>query len=274
MPVTQSRKNRPVRPERVTLFATCMVDQLAPDVGENTVEVLEYLGLKVDFLSEQTCCGQPAFNSGFRSEALPVARRFVELFEQVDGPIVVPSGSCAAMVRNYYGELFRDDPDLAQRARRVGERLYEFTEFIERFFGTGAINGHLSDTATYHKCCHLLRELGVDSPPLELLGNVDGLEVTPMERADVCCGFGGAFSVKMADISSAILDEKLDNIEATGANTVVAADTGCIYQMQGGLRRRGSPVQVVHIAEILAKSLVRPGSARDTGHRLPGREAE
>ena len=162
MPVSQSRKTRP---ERVTLFATCMVDQLAPGVGENTVEVLEYLGLQVDFLSEQTCCGQPAFNSGFRSEALPVARRFVELFEQVDGPIVVPSGSCAAMVRNYYSELFRDDPDLAQRARRVGERLYEFTEFIERFFGTDAINGHLSDTATYHKCCHLLRELGVDSPP-------------------------------------------------------------------------------------------------------------
>ena len=239
-----------------------MVDQLAPGVGESTVEVLEYLGLRVDFLEEQTCCGQPAFNSGFRSDAFPVARRFVELFEQVDGPIVVPSGSCAAMVRNYYRDLFRDDPDLVERAARVGERLYEFTEFIDRFFGTGSIEGRVDDSATYHKCCHLLRELGIDSPPLELLENVDGLVMTPLERADVCCGFGGAFSVKMADISSAILDEKLDYIEATGANTVIAADTGCIYQMQGGLRRRGSQVQVVHIAEILAKSIT--GRAR--GH--------
>ena len=256
------------RPERVTLFATCMVDQLAPGVGESTVDVLEYLGLQVDFPNEQTCCGQPAFNSGFRSEALPVARRFIELFEQVDGPIVVPSGSCAAMVRNYYRELFRDDADLVERAERVGERLYEFTEFIDRFFGTNAIGGRLSDSATYHKCCHMLRELGIDNPPLELLGNVDDLEMMPMERADGCCGFGGAFSVKMPDISSAILDEKLDNIEATGAITVVAADTGCIYQMQGGLRRRGSSVQVVHIAEILAKSI--SGSGRDPvrpGHR-------
>ncbi len=232
-----------------------MVDQLAPDVGEYTVEVLEHLGLQVDFLNEQTCCAQPAFNSGFRSEALPVARRFVELFEQVDGPIVVPSGSCAAMVRNYYRELFRDDLKLAARAERVGERLYEFTEFVDRFFGTDAIKGRVNETATFHKCCHLLRELGVDTPPLELLGNVDGLELATLERADVCCGFGGAFSVKMPDISSAILDEKLDYIEATGANTVVAADTGCIYQMQGGLRRRGSSVRVVHIAEILAKSI-------------------
>jgi len=246
------------RPEHVTLFATCMVDQLAPGVGESTVEVLEYLGLEVDFLDDQTCCAQPAFNSGFRSEALPVARRFVELFEKVEGPIVVPSGSCAAMVRNYYRDLFRDDPDLVERARRVGDRLYEFTEFIDRFFGNDAIIGRVNDTATYHKCCHLIRELGVDGPPLELLENVDGLEMRPLERADVCCGFGGAFSVKMADISSAILDEKLDNIEATGVNTVIAADTGCIYQMQGGLRRRGSDVQVVHIAEILAKSISGP----------------
>ena len=257
MPETSSTR---ARPERVTLFATCMVDQLAPDIGVSTVEVLEYLGLRVDFVDEQTCCSQPAFNSGFRSEALPVARRFVELFENVEGPIVVPSGSCAAMVRNYYPELFRDYPDLAGRAERVAERLYEFTEFIDRFFGADSLKGRLNDTATYHKCCHLLRELGVDRPPLELLGNIEGLEMTPLERADVCCGFGGAFSVKMPDISSAILDEKLDYIEATGAKTVVAGDTGCIYQMQGGLRRRGSKVQVVHIAEILAQSLPASGS--------------
>ena len=121
------------RPDRVTLFASCMVDQLAPDVGESTVEVLEYLGVSVDFLDDQTCCGQPAFNSGFRSEAYPVAERFVDLFEKVDGPIVVPSGSCAAMVRNYYGDLFRGNAELADRAKRVGDRLFELTEFVSQF---------------------------------------------------------------------------------------------------------------------------------------------
>ena len=241
-----------------------MVDQLAPNVGESTVDVLEYLGVTVDFLADQTCCGQPAFNSGFRSEALPVATRFVELFERVDGPIVVPSGSCAAMVRNYYNDLFRDDPQLSERAKRVGERLFELTEFVNRYFGNDAISGQLNDTATYHKCCHLLREIGVDEEPVKMLEQIEGLEMTPLERADVCCGFGGAFSVKMPDISSAILDEKLDFIEATGSNTVVAADTGCIYQMQGGLRRRGSGVQVVHIAEILSKS-IRNAQREDAG---------
>lgn len=243
------------RPERVTLFASCMVDQLAPTVGESTVDVLEHLGITVDFLNDQTCCGQPAFNSGFRSESLPVATRFIELFEQVTGPIVVPSGSCAAMVRNFYADLFRGDEKMTIRARRLGERLYELSEFITRFFGTDAIKGTLADTATYHKCCHLLREIGVDEEPLKILSNVEGLQMTPLERADVCCGFGGAFSVKMPDISSAILDEKLDNIETNGSNMVIAADTGCVYQMQGGLRRRGSAVEVVHIAEVLAQSI-------------------
>lgn len=244
-----------LRPDHVTLFASCMVDQLAPSVGESTVDVLEHLGVSVDFLNDQTCCGQPAFNSGFRSEAYPVAERFIELFEKVDGPIVVPSGSCAAMVRNYYGDLFRDDQKLVKRAKKVGERLYELTEFISRFFGTDAISGSMQGSATYHKCCHLLREIGIDDEPVEMLSQVEGLEMRPLERADVCCGFGGAFSVKMPDISSAILEEKLDYVEATGSKTVIAADAGCIYQMQGGLRRRRSDVQVVHIAEVLADSI-------------------
>ena len=242
-------------PTHVTLFASCMVAQLATSVGESTFDILKHLGLTVDFLDDQTCCGQPAFNSGFRSEARPVAARFIKLFEQVNGPIVVPSGSCAAMVRNYYGDLFRDDPQMAQRAKQVGERLFELTEFITRYFGVDAITGKLNDSATYHKCCHLLREIGMNEEPLEMLSSIDGLKMTTLERADVCCGFGGAFSVKMADISSAVLDEKLDFIEATGSNTVIAADSGCVFQMQGGLRRRGSSVQVLHIAEVLAKSL-------------------
>ena len=241
--------------QSVTLFATCMIDQMAPAVGESTVEVLEHLGLQVKFVDQQTCCGQPAFNSGFRSESLPVAQRFLELFEAVDGPIIVPSGSCAAMVRNFYTDLFRDDQSLVERANTLNERLYEFTEFIDRFFGSDAIAGSCDDRVTYHKCCHLLREIGIDEQPLEMLSNIDGLEMTPMNRADVCCGFGGAFSVKMPDISSAILEEKLDNIEATKANRVVAGDIGCIYQIEGGLRRRGSTTRVLHLAEILSESI-------------------
>ena len=241
--------------QSVTLFATCMIDQMAPAVGESTVEVLEHLGLQVNFVDRQTCCGQPAFNSGFRSESLPVAQRFLELFEKVDGPIIVPSGSCAAMVRNFYTDLFKHDEGLVERARSLSERVYEFTEFIDRFFGCNAIVGTCDDQVTYHKCCHLLREIGIDEQPLKMLSNIDGLRITPMNRADVCCGFGGAFSVKMPDISSAILDEKLDNIEATKANRVVAGDIGCIYQIQGGLRRRGSTTRVLHIAEILSESI-------------------
>ncbi len=249
----------------VTLFATCMVDQMAPSIGESTVEVLEYLGLQVNFVQEQTCCGQPAFNTGFRSESLPVAQRWLEIFEKVNGPIIVPSGSCAAMVRNFYYDLFKHDRNLVERTRILSERLYEFTEFIDRFFGCDAIVGTCKERATYHKCCHLKREIGIDDQPLQMLTNIEGLDMIPLNRDDVCCGFGGAFSVKMPDISAAILDEKLDNIESTQAGMVVAADTGCIYQIQGGLRRRGSPVQVVHIAEILSESIQNTKSGRVVG---------
>ena len=157
--------------------------------------------------------------------------------------------------QKFLNDLFKDDQGLVERARTLSERLYEFTEFIDRFFGSDAIAGTCEDQVTYHKCCHLLREIGIDEQPLKMLSNIEGLRMTPMNRADVCCGFGGAFSVKMPDISSAILDEKLDNIEATKANRVVAGDIGCIYQIQGGLRRRGSTTQVLHLAEILSESI-------------------
>jgi len=252
------------KPDKVTLFSTCMVEQVAPEVGRSVIEVLDLLGVGIEYVDDQTCCGQPAFNSGFRSEARPVAARFIDLFEKTAGPIVVPSGSCAAMVRNYYSQLFRDEPDLKTRAKAVSERLFEFNEFVAKFFGTNALKGQFSrsNTATYHKCCHLLREIEIDEEPIQMLENIDGLEVVPLERADVCCGFGGSFSVKMADISTAILDEKLDYIEQSGADTVVAADTGCVFQMQGGMRRRGSSVRVVHIAEFLAESAKNAGAGK------------
>ena len=251
------------KPSSVTLFASCMVDQFAPHIGEHTVDVLEHLGVTVEFASEQTCCGQPAFNSGFRSEAYPVGEKFVEIFERVNGLIVVPSGSCAAMVRNYYKDLFRDNEDLVRRAEQVAGRLFELTEFLYKFFGPSAVKGSSNKTVTYHKCCHLLREIGIDEEPVELLSGLEGIQIVPLERADVCCGFGGAFSVKMPDISSAILDEKLDYIQSTGADYVVAGDAGCIFQMQGGLRRRNSNIRVVHIAEALTDSIERSKRSRN-----------
>ncbi len=246
---------QPARPTRVQLFVTCLVDQFRPEVGESVVNVLERLGVEVEFPEGQTCCGQPAFNSGFRSEAREVARHFLDVFDASSDPIIVPSGSCGAMVRKFYSEMFEGDRAEQERARRVGERIYEFTEFLvdvlgedDPFSGLGA---QLKDTATYHQCCHLERELGVDHQPAELLGRVNGLEMLPMNRPEVCCGFGGTFAVKFADVSTAMLDEKLDNAAATGASTIVAGDTGCILHMAGGLRRRGSDQQVRHIAEIL-----------------------
>ena len=221
------------------------------------VNVLEWLGVRVEFPEGQTCCGQPAFNSGFRSDAAQVARHFLDVFDPTEGPIVVPSGSCGAMVRNFYAEMFEEDPSELERARRVGERIYEFTEFLVDVLGedVAGLGLRLDDTATYHQCCHLERELGVDHQPRELLGQVKGLEMLPMYRSEVCCGFGGTFAVKFSEVSTAMLDEKLDNAAATGASAIVAGDTGCIMHMDGGLRRRGSDQQVRHIAEVLDESM-------------------
>ncbi len=254
-----NKRKTPPPPKRVVLFVTCLVDQFSPNVGESVVDILEGLGIEVVFPDAQTCCGQPAFNSGYRDHARPVAARFLDIFAGED-IIVTPSGSCAAMVRNFYPELFHGDEEMLRRARATADRVWELTEFLVDVLGRTDLGGRHAGKVTYHKCCHLMRELRVDSQPVKLLEAVAGLGIKPLNRAEVCCGFGGAFSVKMSDISSAMLNEKLDNIVATGAGTVIAGDTGCIMHMQGGLRRRRSDVQVVHIAQFLAKSTERKGA--------------
>ena len=242
------------RPERFSLFVTCLVDQFYPEVGESVVNVLERLGVDVEVPAQQTCCGQPAYNSGYWDDARAVAARFLDIF---DGkwPIVVPSGSCGAMVKHHYEALFRDDPVQLEKSRKLGKRLYEFSEFVVDVLGRPDAMGLNEGAITYHSCCHLMRELGIDEQPRGLLDGVEGADFRPLERADVCCGFGGTFAVKMSDISTAMLDEKLDNVEATGAKTLVAGDAGCIMHMAGGLRRRGSPVRVAHLAEYLDESM-------------------
>ncbi len=249
------------RPKRVSLFSTCLVDQFYPEVGESVVRMLERLGVEVDFPEGQTCCGQPAFNSGYLEDARAVARRFLDVFDG-EHPIVVPSGSCCAMVRNFYAELFHDEPETLERAAQVSARLYEFSEFLVDVIGRADAGGRMDCSAAYHQCCHLLREIGVDAQPKALLSGISGMELRRLERAEVCCGFGGTFSVKMSDISTAMLDEKLDNVEASGADVLIAGDAGCIMHMAGGLRRRGSDIRVAHLAQVLDESGGGPAAAR------------
>jgi L-lactate dehydrogenase complex protein LldE len=223
--------------------------------------VLERAGVEVVVPRAQTCCGQPAFNSGFRKEARSVAKRFLEVFDHGPGdetgtnPIVVPSGSCGAMVRNFYPELFHDDPATQARARATGRRVFEFSEFIVDRLGVTDLGAELPNklkvSAVYHQCCHLLRELHVDRQPKALLEQVRGLELRRLERPEVCCGFGGTFAIKLPEISTALMDEKLRNVAASGAEMLIAGDSGCLMHMDGGMRRRGMKVRALHYAEVL-----------------------
>ena len=239
------------KPQRVTLFMQCIVDSCFPQVGEAMVAVLERQGLALEYPADQTCCGQPAFNTGYRHEAARLARRFLDVFEDAEC-IVCPSGSCVHMVRHHYRELFAKEPRLLARAERVGARTFEFTEFLVDVLGVTDVGASWHGDVTYHDSCHLLRGLGVKDQPRALLGKVQGLNLVEMTRSDECCGFGGTFSAKYPEISEALLETKLANIQATGAGAVVGCDMGCLMHMQGMIRRRELPISVHHIAEILA----------------------
>lgn len=239
------------KPQRVTLFMQCIVDSCFPQVGEAMVAVLERQGLTLEYPADQTCCGQPAFNAGYRNEAARLARRFLDVFEDAEC-IVCPSGSCVHMVRHHYRELFAKEPRLLARAERVGAKTFEFTEFLVDVLGVTDVGASWHGDVTYHDSCHLLRGLGVKDQPRALLAGVRGLNLIEMTRSDECCGFGGTFSAKYPEISEALLETKLANIQATGAGAVVGCDMGCLMHMQGMIRRRELPITVHHIAEILA----------------------
>ena len=237
---------------KVTLFVTCLVDQLCPQVGMATVEVLERAGCSVTFDEQQTCCGQPAFNTGYRNEARKFAKRFIEIFENSDAEaIVIPSGSCAAMVKHFH-EVFADEPKWQERADRIAATTHELSSFLVNVLGVENVGAASGGKATWHDACHGLRDLGIHDEPRRLLNNVEGLEFVEMENADVCCGFGGTFSVKYPEISAGILDNKIEMIEKSGADIVVACDASCLMQIGGRLSRIGSKIQTKHIAEILA----------------------
>lgn len=236
---------------RVSLFVTCLVDQLFPSVAEATVAVLRRCGVDVEFASDQTCCGQIAFNDGFWPECRVLARRHLDVFDHADA-VVTPSGSCAAMVREFYPLVLREDAALVERARTVGHRTYELTEFLVDVLHRDEVGARFPHRVTYHASCHGLRGLGVRDQPLRLLSGVRDLELRPLEGVEECCGFGGMFAVKFASMSGSMLEAKMRAIEASGAEVVTATDASCLMHIDGGLRRKESSIRTLHLAEILA----------------------
>lgn len=237
---------------RVALFVTCIVDQLWPSVGTSAVEVLRRVGCEVTFDDSQTCCGQPAFNTGYREPARALARRFIETYEANPADaIVAPSGSCTAMIQ-HYEDLFEESPEWRTRARALAARTHELSSFLVNVLGVEDVGARFAGRLTWHDACHGLRELGLKSEPRRLLSRVRGAELVELANAESCCGFGGTFSVKYPEVSVAIVDHKVDAIEQAGVDAVVSGDASCLMQIGGRLSRRGSTVRALHLAEILA----------------------
>lgn len=244
-------KSFPNPVKRVTLFIQCIVDGIYPEVAESMVRIFDRLNIPGDYPAGQTCCGQPAFNAGYRTAAKQAAKHTINVFEK--SPLIVcPSGSCVAMVRHHYAELFADEPAWLARATAVANRTFELTEFLVDVLKVTDLGASYDGRVTYHDSCHLLRTLGVRSQPRELLSNIRGLEFVEMTDSDRCCGFGGTFSVKYPEISTAMVAEKVKNILATGADTVVGCDMACLMNIEGYLSRHNHPVRVKHIAQLLA----------------------
>ena len=240
---------------KASLFVSCLVDQFYPEIGESVVKVLRHLDVDLDFPSGQTCCGQPAYNSGFVSRAAPLARRVLDMFSDSEY-VVIPSGSCGAMLKVFTPELFRDDPELEARARSLAERTYEFSQFIVNVLGITDVGASFQGKVTYHASCHLLRELGAATESQALIRAVRGVEFVEMDGATACCGFGGTFAVKYPEISGAILEPKLRSIEATGADVLVAADAGCLMHVAGVMSRLGMKTRPMHLAQLLAQEAI------------------
>jgi L-lactate dehydrogenase complex protein LldE len=237
---------------RVGFFVTCLVDLMRPSIGFAALKLLESAGAEVHVPAGQTCCGQPAYNSGDRRDALELARKFIDEFEGCDY-VVAPSGSCSGMVRTHYEELCAADPALAARARALAAKTWELTAFLTEVLKVDAVPGAFAGTVTYHDCCAGLREMGVKAQPRALMAKVAGLKVAEMAEPETCCGFGGTFSVKFGEISARLADNKCGHIAASGADAVVMGDLGCMLNVEGRLRRRGdTATQVLHVAEVLA----------------------
>jgi L-lactate dehydrogenase complex protein LldE len=237
---------------RVGFFVTCLVDLMRPSIGFAAIRLLEAGGAEVYVPPDQTCCGQPCYNSGDRTGALALASRVLDQFESCDH-LVAPSGSCSGMIRTHYADVFRDEPALLRRAEALAAKTWELTSFLADVLELDAVPGSLSGTATYHDCCAGLREMGVKRQPRTLLAKVPGLKLAEMAECENCCGFGGTFSIKFGEISAHMADNKCQHIADSGAEAVVLGDLGCMLNIEGRLRRRGDArTRVLHVAEVLA----------------------
>ena len=241
----------PDKPVRVGLFVTCLVDLFRPTVGFAAVKLLEAAGCVVEVPRAQTCCGQPAYNSGDRADTKAIARQVIAAFAGFDY-VVAPSGSCAGMIREHYPELFADEPEMASSVQHLAKRTYELVSFLSDVMGLDKVAARYDGLATYHDSCSGLRELGVKQQPRKLLASVKGLRLAELPGAEICCGFGGTFCIKYPAISDKMVTDKAADIAATGADTLLAGDLGCLLNMAGKLTRRGSTMRVRHVAEVLA----------------------
>ena len=241
---------------RIALLVTCLVDMIRPSVGFAAVKLLEDAGCAVE-VPEQTCCGQPNYNSGDRAGAQALARGMIAAMEGFDH-VVVPSGSCAATVIKDYPQLLADDPDWAERANALAARTHEIVSFLTDVLGLDRVTARFPARATYHDSCSGLRSLGIKAQPRKLLASVEGLELSEMKDAEVCCGFGGTFCVKYPDISNKMVSNKTGNIGTTGAELLLAGDLGCLMNMSGKLSREGRPVKARHVVEVLAGDTATP----------------
>ena len=241
-----NRKSQP----RVGLFVTCLVDIIRPSVGFAAAKLIEDAGCKV-VVPSQTCCGQPAYNSGDRATTKRLARQAIDAFEDCDY-VVAPSGSCGGMLIKHYPDLFAGEPDLAERAERFAAKAHELVSFLVDIMGVDKVEARFEGTVAYHDSCAGLRELGIKTQPRRLLAGVEGLTLVELEQAETCCGFGGLFATKYGELSNAIVKRKADDIRGAKAETVLAGDLGCLMNMAGKLSREGSPVKARHVAEVLA----------------------
>jgi L-lactate dehydrogenase complex protein LldE len=233
------------------LFITCLVDTFAPQTGTAMVNILRRCGVRVEFPAAQTCCGQPQFNAGLRDAARPLAEQTIRAFEKTSGDVVIPSGSCAHMLKHMYPELFADDPAWLPRAQALAARVYEFTEYLVDVLHVTDLGARWDGPLTYHPSCHLTRGMNITYQPRELLTHVRGATLVELPESESCCGFGGVFSMEHPELSAEFLQRKITNLEATQAPTLVVCETGCLMHIQGGLNRQNKNQRVAHIAEIL-----------------------
>lgn len=263
MPEKSSSHSKP----SVGLFVTCLVDLMRPSVGFAAVKLIQDSGCDVSVPEAQTCCGQPAHNSGDKSDTRSLAALTIRAFDGYDY-VVAPSGSCAGMLKHHYPELFADDPDMASRASAFADKVHELTSFLVDIRGMKRVDATFDRSVTYHDSCAGLRELGVKEQPRALLGSIDGLQLTEMEDSEICCGFGGTFCIKYPDVSNAIVEKKTAHIADAKSDCLLAGDMGCLMNMAGKLAREGRKIEVRHVAEVLAGMTDEPAIG-DGGEDLP-----